>query len=138
MAQHDYVISDQNGLSFLADLNAALAAIKTTNSGTEPPNPSPYMPWSDTAADIFKLRNAANDAWVPILSLSTGLPVNLGVGSVVQPYDADTAKLDVEQTWSQVQRTSEAIGTSLTLDLDNAALDFRCTPSAGGRRPARL
>lgn len=42
------------------------------------------------------------------------------------------AGLDVEQTWAQVQRTNENIVTSLTLDLDNAYLDFRCTPAAGG------
>lgn len=54
------------------------------------------------------------------------------LGVTVQAYDVDTAKLDVEQTWGQVQRTNENIVTSLTLDLDATYLDFRCTPSAGG------
>ena len=63
---------------------------------------------------------------------SKTLVVTTDIGSSVQAYDVDTAKTDVEQTWLQVQRTNESIGTSLTLNLDAGYLDFRCTPSGGG------
>ena len=88
MSQHDYLIADQNGLSFLADLNAALAAIQTTNSGTEPAVTRPYMPWADSVAGVLKIRNAEDNAWVSLMSLATGVPLNLGIGSVVQAYSA--------------------------------------------------
>lgn len=88
MSQHDYLIADQNGLSFLADLNAALAAIQTTNSGTEPAVTRPYMLWADSVAGVLKIRNAEDNAWVSLMLLATGVPLNLGIGSVVQAYSA--------------------------------------------------
>lgn len=75
MAQHDYIIDNQPGAAFRADLNAALAAIVTLNSGPTAPSPTyPHQLWADTASGILKMRNAANTAWVDVLSLNTGLP----------------------------------------------------------------
>lgn len=49
MAQHALTIPDSDGASFLAALNAALAALKTTQSGTgRPPSPSASQFWVDT------------------------------------------------------------------------------------------
>jgi hypothetical protein len=77
MSQHNYVIDDQTGLSFLADLNSNLSAIVSNNSGaTEPATTYPYMWWADTTSGILKQRNAANDGWVSLLTLSTGEVVN--------------------------------------------------------------
>ncbi|MCX8016417.1 MAG: hypothetical protein N2690_00745, partial [Rhodocyclaceae bacterium] len=77
MAQHDYQIADQPGASFLADLNAALAAIVSQNSGATEPSPTyAYQWWADTASGKLKLRNAANSAWIEVGSL--GSP-NLGL-----------------------------------------------------------
>lgn len=71
MSQHDYVIADQNGLSFLADLNAALAANVGLNSGaTEPATPYAYMLWADTTSGLLKQRNAANNAWISLALMS--------------------------------------------------------------------
>jgi hypothetical protein len=52
------------------------------------------------------------------------------IGVSVQPYDADTAKTDVAQTFSAVQRTNETTDNDGSFDM-NAALDFVCTPGAG-------
>ncbi len=65
MAQHDYNIADQDGASFLADLNNLILAIGTVNSGaTAPADTFAYMLWADTTSGKLKQRNAANDAWI--------------------------------------------------------------------------
>lgn len=72
MAQHDYIISNQSGAAFRQDLNNALSAIVSINSGaTAPAVPYAYMLWADTNAGELKQRNAANNAWVTIGSLAT-------------------------------------------------------------------
>jgi hypothetical protein len=71
MAQHDYNIADQPGASFLADLNAALAAIVSQNSGATAPSPTyAYQFWADTTSGKLKMRNASNTAWLDVMTLA--------------------------------------------------------------------
>lgn len=71
MAQHDYNLANQNGAAFRADLNAALEAIQSVNSGaTEPASTVAYMPWADTNSGLWKVRNAADSAWVSVMALT--------------------------------------------------------------------
>ena len=70
MSQHDYVIANQSGAAFRADLNNALAAIVSQNSGAaEPSTTYAYMPWADTSNGLFKIRNAANSDWITLYQL---------------------------------------------------------------------
>lgn len=72
MAQHDYIISNQSGAAFRQDLNNALSAIVSINSGsTAPAVPYAYMLYADTNAGELKQRNASNNAWVTIGALAT-------------------------------------------------------------------
>ena len=65
MAQHDYNLANQSGADFRADLNNALSAIATTNSGaTSPSTTFAHQLWIDTANSVLKIRNSANDAWI--------------------------------------------------------------------------
>ena len=58
MAQHDYVIANANGATVRADINNALLAISSTNSGSsEPSTPYAYEMWVDTSNNLLKLRN---------------------------------------------------------------------------------
>ena len=76
MAEHDYVIANQNGANTRSDLNNALAAIVSNNSKASAPTTTyAYMWWADTANDILKQRNGADSAWISILTLSTGAPL---------------------------------------------------------------
>lgn len=69
--QHDYVIADQAGAAFLADLNAALAAIVKQNEGaTAPATTYAYQFWADTTSGWLKQRNAANSAWIFVMPLA--------------------------------------------------------------------
>ena len=65
MATHDYHINNQSGADFRADLNNALSAIVTVNSSaTEPSTTFAHQLWVDTANNVLKVRNAANNAWI--------------------------------------------------------------------------
>ena len=89
MAQHDYVLDNQSGLAFRQDLNNALAAIVSINSGaTAPSTTYAYQLWGDITAGLLKQRNAANSAWVTIGTLgSTGW----GLAPLASPSFTGTA-----------------------------------------------
>ena len=71
MAQHDYIIANQSGAAFRADLNNALAAIVSQNSGNDEPSTTyAYMLWAEGDTGLLKIRNAANNDWVTIGSLA--------------------------------------------------------------------
>ena len=77
MAQHDYVIANQSGSAFRADLNNALAASVSTNSGSSAPSTTyAYMLWADTTNNVIKLRNSANNAWITLFTTAGGLDVD--------------------------------------------------------------
>ena len=57
--------------------------------------------------------------------------LGLVIGTDVQAYDADTAKLDVDQSWTGAQRGTPTTDNDLSFDL-SAANNFTCTPSASG------
>ena len=78
MAQHDYTISNQSFAAFRADVNNALAAAATNNSGPAAPGTTyPFLLWPDTTEGLLKIRNAADNAWVVVGMLDT---LNLGIG----------------------------------------------------------
>jgi hypothetical protein len=71
VAQHDYIIANQSGAAFRADLNNGLAAIVSQNSGTTQPSTTyAYQWWADTTTGLLKIRNAANNAWITVGTLA--------------------------------------------------------------------
>ena len=82
MATHDYVIANASGAAVRADLNNALAAIVSNNSGSsEPSTTYAFQWWADTSASQLKLRNAANDDWITINELDGTLLMENGSAS---------------------------------------------------------
>ena len=87
MAQHDYVIANGSGSAVRSDLNDALAAIVSLNSGTsEPTDTFAYMLWADTTAGALKIRNAANNAWITLRELDGTLTIEGGSASTPGLY----------------------------------------------------
>lgn len=83
MAQHDYNIANQSGAAFRADLNNALSAIVSNNSGAaEPATTFAYQYWADTTAGAAKIRNAANNGWNTLFNLD-GTWTSLIAGGVI-------------------------------------------------------
>jgi hypothetical protein len=69
MSQHDYNIANQGFPNFRTDLNNALGAIATNNSGsTAPTTTFAHQWWLDTSTtpNTLRIRNADNDAWVVV------------------------------------------------------------------------
>jgi hypothetical protein len=67
MSQNDLVIANQSFPATRADINSALQALGSSNSGsTEPATIYANMFWYDTTAKVLKLRSEANDAWISI------------------------------------------------------------------------
>jgi hypothetical protein len=64
-AQHDHSIANASGAAVRSDINDALAAIVSRNSGaTAPSTTFAYMVWVDTTTGTLKRRNAANSGWI--------------------------------------------------------------------------
>jgi hypothetical protein len=87
MAQHDYNIANQSGAAFRQDLNNALEAIVSQNSGTAEPSVTyAYQWWADTTAGVLKQRNAANSAWITIRELDGDLVIPAGAEATPSLY----------------------------------------------------
>lgn len=108
--QHDYVLADQAGAAFLADLNAMAAAIAKQNEGaTEPATTYAHMPWADTTSGWMKQRNAANSAWIKRWPLGTGASVDI----------ASATTLDLTSTSASsgiIRVTGITASTGITLE----------------------
>ena len=67
MATHDYEIANQTASAFRADLNNALLAIVSQNSGTVAPATTfANMFWYETDTNILWKRNEANSGWIEL------------------------------------------------------------------------
>ena len=84
MAQHDYNLINQSGANFRTDLNNALSAIVSNNSGaTEPATMFAYELWVDTSSSVMKIRNSGNDAWITLpFSIGSDNTVDINGGTV--------------------------------------------------------
>ena len=74
MAQHDYVIDNASGATVRADINSALSAIQSLNSGSSAPSSTVAgMLWLDTtggAPYALKVRYAGNNHWLTLASVT--------------------------------------------------------------------
>ena len=67
MSQHDLDIANQTASATRSDINSALQALGSTNSGASAPSTTyANMLWYDTTANTLKMRAEANDAWISI------------------------------------------------------------------------
>ena len=75
MSQADFNIDNISRSLFRAENNTSLQALASLSSGaTEPATTYAYQLWADTTTGLLKQRNAANSAWVDVLTMATGIP----------------------------------------------------------------
>lgn len=84
MAQHDYVIANASGATVRADINNMALAISSNNSGSSAPSTTyAYLWWLDTSANLLKLRNSANNAWITMpFSITANNTVDINGGTI--------------------------------------------------------
>ena len=67
MSQHDYDIANQLSSNLRVDLNNALKALASLNSGSSEPSPTyANMLWYDTDNNSLKMRAETNDVWISV------------------------------------------------------------------------
>lgn len=117
MAQHDYNIANQSGADFRSDLNDALSAIASTNSGdTAPGTTFANQLWIDTANNLLKIRNEANSAWI-----TTGIDItadNTFTSVVINTSITGSAILD-DDTFATASATTVATSESIKAYVDS-------------------
>ncbi len=86
------MIANGTGAAVRSDLNNALAAIVSNNSSSsEPATTYAYQFWADTNANVLKIRNSANNAWITLRELDGTMLIEDGsVGSPGLAFADDT------------------------------------------------
>ena len=92
MAQHDYVIDNSTGANVRADINNALLAISSNNSGSSAPSTTyALQSFANTTDSMLQLRNAANNAFVNLRKFDGSCPLPDGTNSAPSLFfDDDT------------------------------------------------
>jgi hypothetical protein len=113
MSQNDLVINNQSFPATRADINSALQALGSLNSGaTAPSTTYANMLWYDTATNYLKMRSEANDAWITVglLDQSANTFSPAGVSELTQGQVED----DTSTVFGQVsgQRLAQAVAAN--------------------------
>lgn len=113
MSQHDFSIANQTASNARTDINNALQALASLNSGaTAPSTTYANMLWYETDTNILKMRNEANSAWVNIayIDQSNGLEI-LDDTHLVNTSGTQTGLLggQTQTTWNTGTGTTESL-----------------------------
>jgi hypothetical protein len=109
MATHSYNIANQTASSARGDINDALEAIVTNNSGLlEPTTMFANMIWYDTTNDLLKIRDAGNTFWITLGTVAQGT-------SKFEPNQTIATQAEAEAgTQSSKLMTSQRVAQAIT------------------------
>lgn len=138
MSQHDYNIANGGGAAVRADINNALLAILSQNSGaTAPTTTKPFMLWYDTTTAILKIRNAADNAWVTFAAgaiadasiAQAKLAANVaGNGPAFSAYASNNQTIS-HAALAKILLNNEVFDTNSNFDKDT---NYRFQPTVAG------
>lgn len=112
--------STRNALEDLTAIRNNFAALKSSFSGaTAPPNPVAGMWWYDTTANILKLRNEANNAWLDVYDFANGCATKCSRSVSAGTGLSGGGTLTTDRTISHVAHTGDVTGaTTLSIAAD--------------------
>jgi len=111
MSQHDLDIANQGFPATRADINNALQALGSSNSGaTAPSTTYANQLWYDTANNIIKIRNEDNDAWISLFTLDQTND-NIEALTVNGTITADALTVDTNTLFVDSTNNEVGIGT---------------------------
>jgi hypothetical protein len=87
-----------------------------------------YSETDPVVGAINGLVKANGAGTISAASAGTDYLAPAAIGTTVQAYDADTAKLDVDQSWTGSQRSTVVTDNDGSFDM-NAGQNFSCTPT---------
>lgn len=129
MSQHDLDIANQGFPATRADINNALQALGSSNSGaTAPSTTYANQLWYDTANNIIKIRNEDNDAWISLFTLDQTAD-NIEALTINGTLTADALTVDTDTLHVDATNNNVGIGTAspnnnsgrTTLTIDNSS-----------------
>lgn len=132
-------IANQTASAARTDLNSALQALASTNSGGSEPSPTfANQLWYDTTSDLLKIRNEANSAWITIGTVDqSGSKFNVSGDNLVKS-DADknltagyASNADNDGTISSGTYTPTYAGGNMKVIVNGGAFTL-AAPTASG------
>ena len=145
MAQHDYVIDNASGATVRADINSALSAIQSLNSGTSAPSSTVAgMLWLDTtggAPYVLKVRDAGNNHWLTLGNVTDPgadgnlelLPGKINLPSSGGIHESDGSTEILTESSGAVSLKNTAIDSSVTMSANQSAV--KTALNASGSAP---
>ena len=130
--QNDFVIDNGTGFAVRQDIQDALQALAGNSSGnSEPSVKYAYQWWADTNANVLKIRNSGNTAWIELFQLDGTFTLEDGSNSA--PALAFRDDLDTGIFSSAANTFNIAtggvermeLGTTTIFNEDGADVDFR-------------
>ena len=111
MSQADQNISNDTGSNVRADINSNLSALYSNNSGAAAPSTTTaFMWWADTSNDALKIRNAADDGFVTVGTLSA---TNFGLATLASPTFTGNVGIPAGSASAPAIRRSDDTNTGL-------------------------
>ncbi len=132
MSQHDFTIANQTASSARSDINNALQALATNNSGASAPSTTyANQWWYETDTNLLKIRNEADTAWINVayVNQSTNKFEILDDTRVVTTGGADAGLLGDQSTatWQAGTSTTESLVSPAKVNAAIQALGFDLT-----------
>jgi hypothetical protein len=127
MSQNDFNIANQGFPATRADINSALQALASTSAGTtEPGTIYAYQMWYDETADLLKMRNGDNDAWITLAAFNQATDEWEIRTAVIQAVDSAGVVIKTDDGVARISVADSgavSIGGNLAVDTDTLFVD---------------